>query len=398
MRAFSTFSLASGLQMNKDKSSLYCNGVTDSVVQAIENASGMRKATIPFKYLGVKIMHKRLGVLDCPCLVDRITERIQRLGAKKLSYAGRVVLISSVLSTLHSYWARVFIIPKTLRETSSGGMESHLTTQRKGGLGFKNLHAWNIALIAKYVWWVEKKADHMWVRWVHAIYIKDRIWKDYEPSSCSSWAWKRICQVKNRLKNQFFDANWRDLDQEYTAQLGYSWLVDEVDDVPWFPWIQNRMLLPKHSFHVWLVAQNRLLTQDRLIRMKIIQVNCCFLCSNAEESIDHLFFSCPYSQQCKQLLATWLDCFIPEQGIIQWWIGYRCRSLFMKQCIAAGIASLMYGIWFARNKCRLENVLPLPAGIIKQVKGAFRLQLQSCRLEHRDWRVLAWVTRLEQSM
>ncbi|XP_074297256.1 uncharacterized protein LOC141627961 [Silene latifolia] len=113
LRAFSTFSLASGLQMNKDKSNFYCNGVTDSVVQAIENASGMRKAAIPFKYLGVKIMHKRLGVLD-RLSVDRVTERIQRLGARKLSYAGRVVLISSVLSTLHSYWATVFIIPQTV--------------------------------------------------------------------------------------------------------------------------------------------------------------------------------------------------------------------------------------------------------------------------------------------
>ncbi|XP_074301131.1 uncharacterized protein LOC141632485 [Silene latifolia] len=367
LSAFSTFSLASGLQMNKDKSNFYCNGVTDSVVQAIENASGMRKAVIPFKYLGVKIIHKRLGVLDCQCLVDRVTKRIQRLGARKLSYAGRVVLISSVLSTLHSYWARVFIIPKTVMKKIESICRAFLwygknscerpnlvswkqicQPRRKGGLGFKNLHTWNLALIAKYVWWVEKKAAHLWV----------------------SWAWKRICQVKNRLKPLLFDATWRDLDQDYSTQMGYTWLADE----------------------------NRLLTQDRLFRMHIIQVNCCFLCGNAEESIDHLFFICPYSQKCKQLLAAWLDCFIPDQGVIQWWIEYRCRSLFMKQCIAAGIASLMYGIWFARNRCRIEHVLPLPAVIIKQVKGSFSMQLKSRRLEHRDWRVHAWVTRLEQSM
>ncbi|XP_074301046.1 uncharacterized protein LOC141632394 [Silene latifolia] len=398
LRAFSTFSLASGLQMNKDKSNFYCNGVTDSVVQAIENASEVGSFG-PAKYA-----------------VDRVTERIQRLGARKLSYAGRVVLISSVLSTLNSHWARVFIIPKTVMKKIESICGAFLwygndscerpnlvswkqicQPRRKGGLGFKNLHTWNLALIAKYVWWVEKKADHLWVKWVHAIYIKDRIWKDYEPFSCSSWAWKRICQVKNRLKPLLFDVTWRDLDQDYSTQMGYSWLVYEVDDVPWFPWIQNRMLLPKHSFHVWLIAQNRLLTQDRLFRMQIIQANCCFLCGNAEESIDHLFFICPYSQKCKQLLVAWLDCFIPDQGFIQRWIEYRCRSLFMKQCIAAGIVSLMYGIWFARNRCQIEHVVPLPAVIIKQVKGSFSMQLKSRRLEHRDWRVHAWVTRLEQS-
>ncbi|XP_074278270.1 uncharacterized protein LOC141601863 [Silene latifolia] len=68
LRAFGTFSLASGLQMNKDKSNFYCNGVTESIVQAIENALDMRRATIPFKYLGVKIMPKRLGILELSVL------------------------------------------------------------------------------------------------------------------------------------------------------------------------------------------------------------------------------------------------------------------------------------------------------------------------------------------
>ncbi|XP_074289313.1 uncharacterized protein LOC141614467 [Silene latifolia] len=216
--------------------------------------------------------------------------------------------------------------------------------KRKGGLGFKNLHNWNLALIAKYVLWVEKKAYHLWVRWVHAIYIKNKVWKDYEPSMCSSWAWKRICEVKNRFKQIIFDDAWRGLDQEYSAQVGYSWLEEEVADVHWYPWIQNRIMLPKHSFFIWLVVQNRLLIQDRLLKMNIIQENCCFLCGDSEESIDPLFFLCPFSQQCKQLLAAWLTCSVPDQEVISWWIGYRTRSLLPMHIIAAGLASVMYGI------------------------------------------------------
>ncbi|XP_074277279.1 uncharacterized protein LOC141600921 [Silene latifolia] len=157
LRAFSTFSLASGLHMNSGKSSFYCNGMGDSMVKDIESLTGMKRGSIPFKYLGVKIMPKRLGVLDFLCLVDKVTERIQRIGARQLSYAGRVVLISAVLSALHSYWARIFMLPKLVLKKIDTvcraflwyGTENkerpHLVAwaqicqpKKKGGLGFKN--------------------------------------------------------------------------------------------------------------------------------------------------------------------------------------------------------------------------------------------------------------------
>ncbi|XP_074291422.1 uncharacterized protein LOC141618214 [Silene latifolia] len=100
--------------MNSGKSIFYCNGVRDNIVTGIKEASSMKRGTIPFKYVGVNIMPKRLRILECQCLVDRVIERIQRLGAKKLSYTGRDVLITSVLSNLHSYWERIFILPKAV--------------------------------------------------------------------------------------------------------------------------------------------------------------------------------------------------------------------------------------------------------------------------------------------
>ncbi|XP_074298874.1 uncharacterized protein LOC141629839 [Silene latifolia] len=414
LSAFSTFSLASGLHMNSGKSSFDCNGVGDSMVKDIETLTGMKRGNISFKYLAVKIMPKRLGVLDCQCLVDKVTERIQRLGARQLSYAERVVLISAVLSSLHNYWADIFMLPKLVLKKIDSVCRAFLwygtknkerpylvawnqicQPKKKGGLGFKNLYQWNISLIAKYVRWVKKKADHLWVRWVHAIYIKDRLWKDYEPSISSSWAWKRICEVKNKLKHHMFDEAWRGNDQEYSVQLGYSWLAEEVADVPWYTWIRNRIMLPKHEVFIWLVARNRLLTQDRLMKMNIVQGNCCFLCGAAEETIDHLFFLCPFSQQCRQHIATWLDYPIPNQTVISWWLGYRDRSLLRKHIIAACMAHVMYSIWYVRNRCRLENVIPLHAVVIKQLKKLFILQLKPSCVGSSIRSVQTWITQLE---
>ncbi|XP_074303377.1 uncharacterized protein LOC141637860 [Silene latifolia] len=52
---------------------------------------------------------------------------------------------------------------------------------KEGDLGLRDLHSWNIAAIGKYVWWVAMKADHLWVKWVHVVYVKHSRWKDYEP-------------------------------------------------------------------------------------------------------------------------------------------------------------------------------------------------------------------------
>ncbi|XP_074292607.1 uncharacterized protein LOC141619489 [Silene latifolia] len=222
---------------------------------------------------------------------------------------------------------------------------------RRGGIPFSST--------GKYVWWVELKTDHLWVKWVHSVHLKNVTLRDYEPSINTSWAWRRICDVKNQLHSWLFDANWRAELPEYTVKLGYSWLVDEGSDVVWFRWVNNRIMLPKHKFFIWLVAQNRLLTQDRLMRMHIIQHNRCFVCKDAEEELNHLFLSCSFSRQCLRLLEDWLQMCLPIQEVTAWWLTVRARSLLLKQILAAVLAQLMYLIWHARNHCRMESVIPL---------------------------------------
>ncbi|XP_074301438.1 uncharacterized protein LOC141632827 [Silene latifolia] len=307
--------------MNNGKSNFYTNGISEAIVSSIETAPGMKRGGIPFRYLGVKIAPERLGILDCQSLVDKVTARIPSLGAKHLSYAGRITLIKSVLSNLHNYWARIFILPKVVlnqidaicgaflwhgqatKETPAlVSWKQICKPRRKGGLGLKNLHFWNVAMMGKYVWWIEKKTDHLWVKWVHSIYIKHSAWIDYEPTISTSWSWCRICAVKNQLKPWMFEDQWRQSNCDYTVKVGYKWLVDDAADVIWHPWTRNRLILPKHTFFIWLVAHQRLLTQDRLMRMQIAARNRCLLCDADEENIEHLFFQCSYSKRCVWLL------------------------------------------------------------------------------------------------
>lgn len=54
----------------------------------------------------------------------------------------------------------------------------------EGGLGFRRLHDWNVAAMTKYIWALAKKADTLWIKWVHMFVIKTKcMWTDYEGSS-----------------------------------------------------------------------------------------------------------------------------------------------------------------------------------------------------------------------
>ncbi|XP_074318871.1 uncharacterized protein LOC141655705 [Silene latifolia] len=235
-------------QLTMGKSNFYCNGVDNSLVKEIEELTGMQQGSVPFKYLGVNVSSKRLSVLDCHYLPEKIVARIRSLGSKKLSYAGRLVLIQTYL------WHE-----SDQKESPALVSWSQVCNPLKqGGLGLRDLHSWNIAAIGKYVWWVAMKTDHLWFKWVHSV-------------------------------------------EHYTLRQGYQWLKPDGDKVRWYPWMLNSWIIPRHTFLCWLVAQQRFLTQDRLLRMGIIQINCCFLCGLEEESHEHLFFGCIYSKICLQL-------------------------------------------------------------------------------------------------
>ncbi|XP_074289047.1 uncharacterized protein LOC141614188 [Silene latifolia] len=159
LRGFATFSAASGLQLNKSKSEIYFNGASSSTVANILQVYGFRRGTLPFKYLGIPISSNKLTKNEGMKLVDKIVARIRGWGTRHLSYAGRLTLVSSVLSTLHSYWATIFLIPNGIMNKISATCRNFLWSGKaeyrkapaiswdycclpkaKGGLGLRKLN------------------------------------------------------------------------------------------------------------------------------------------------------------------------------------------------------------------------------------------------------------------
>ncbi|KAK9756404.1 hypothetical protein RND81_01G094800 [Saponaria officinalis] len=130
------------------------------------------------------------------------------------------------------------------------------------------------------------------------------------------------------------------------------------------------------------------------MRMRICQENCCFLCGVEEESHDHLFFRCRYSVRCLNLVAGWLRLIVPVDGVFDWWVRLRVRSLLLKQIVAVAIYSLIYRLWMSRNACRLDRVLPIPTVLCSDVRNDVLLRISVCNDVVKYSRIRRWVQEL----
>ncbi len=71
----------------------------------------MLEGILPVRYLGVPLITKRLSSMDCESLVAKIIAQIDSWLVQKLSFAGRLKLLSCVLISLQVFWTKVFILP-----------------------------------------------------------------------------------------------------------------------------------------------------------------------------------------------------------------------------------------------------------------------------------------------
>ncbi|GKA59380.1 hypothetical protein Tco_0758693 [Tanacetum coccineum] len=107
------FSKISGLKPNMNKSTIFFSNMDMGEKCIILDILPFYVGTFPTRYLGVTLITKRLCKTERKQLVDKVKKRIGDWKNKFLSYAGRVQLIAYVLSSMHIYWAYIFLLLKS---------------------------------------------------------------------------------------------------------------------------------------------------------------------------------------------------------------------------------------------------------------------------------------------
>ena len=111
LRVFDVFDRMSGLRISMEKSTLFLAGVSNQKREEILSHFPFESASLPVRYLGVPPLTKNMTVLDYLPLIEKIRKRIGSWTGRFLSYAGRLQLIKSVITSLANFWMAAFRLP-----------------------------------------------------------------------------------------------------------------------------------------------------------------------------------------------------------------------------------------------------------------------------------------------
>ncbi|KAL0285171.1 UNVERIFIED_CONTAM: hypothetical protein Scaly_2826500 [Sesamum calycinum] len=148
-------------------------------------------------------------------LIDKVEARLAGWNHQNLSYAGRLQLIKSVLSTLHMYWASAFILPKGILQILEKKMRRFLwhgsgnakvaweqicKPKQEGGLGIRSLMITNQALMLKQLWrLIQNDGTSIWVEWIQRHRLRQStIWTFN--GATGSWGWKKLLKLRPLLQ------------------------------------------------------------------------------------------------------------------------------------------------------------------------------------------------------
>lgn len=390
---FRNFTLTSGLAASRNKSVVYFGNVKEQVRTQIIELCGFSKGKPLFRYLEVPISSKRSSAVDCEILVDKIA-LVSNVGDPETYLIRWVQLINSILMSLYTYWATIFIIPQSMLNSILSVCRNYLwegkelftksppitweticSDKTHGGLNVRDGKLWNIAAMGKYIWQVSMKSDNLWVKWIHWVYIhNDNFWLHVSPLD-ASWAWKKLCKLKHKFAP---GCQWT---MEHSSSETYKWLQLVTPKMPWRFWVWNKLNVPKHSIICWLAMWEHLRTKDKLYKLGVSEDDKCSICGGHSENITHLFFECVFSNHCITAILQWLGDPMTCRRIQGLWRRiqkHRQLSKFRRATVWAALAATLYLIWWARNEALWQKLVPRQDVIIGRIKRLLADRIRQC--------------------
>ncbi|KAG7600109.1 Ribonuclease H domain [Arabidopsis suecica] len=238
---------ASGQQLNTAKSSVMFGHEVDNITRTtIKDSIGIHKDGGMGSYLGLpeKIHGSKTQVFTF--VRDRLQKRLNTWSAKFLSKGGKEVLIKSIAQALPTYVMSCFLLPKAIRSKLSSAIANfwwktnedsngiHWIAWEKlcmpysdGGLGFRTLEEFNLALLAKQLWRLLRYPNSLLSRVLRGRYFRFSDPLQIGNSNRPSYGWRSIMAAKPLLISGL------------RRTIG-SGMLTRVWEDPWIPTIPAR--------------------------------------------------------------------------------------------------------------------------------------------------------------
>ncbi|KAL0429071.1 UNVERIFIED_CONTAM: LINE-1 retrotransposable element O protein [Sesamum radiatum] len=267
-RILEVYRKASGQEINFVKSSaVFSRNTPGDTKTVLAELLGIRLENKHDLYLGLPAAAFRSKRALFASLKDRIWKRIQGWHEKTLSLAGKATLIQSVVQVIPAYAMSCFRLPKILlKEFQSLSADffwndgdrprihwiewdKMCTSKLKGGLGFRNLEAFNLALLAKQLWRLITRPQCLVSRVLKARYFPRHHLFEAQVGTRPSFTWRSIIAARDFLKS---GCRWR---------IGSGHSVNVWKD-PWIPRKPSFRIITPNAANVQNLQVSALIRQD----------------------------------------------------------------------------------------------------------------------------------------
>lgn len=170
--------------------------------------------------------------------------------------------------------------------------------------------------------------------------------------------------------------------QTYSARHTYEALRNVQPQVPWHKEVWFSGGIPKHRFLTWLFVLNRCPTKDRMANWGLSVDQSCVLCNSAQETRDHLFFSCSYSwsiwsglvrrSPLTTLLSDWNDVLLLLKTL--------SLSMEWRLLLLLSWQATIYYCWSERNSRIHRSSFRDPSSLLHEIEKLIRRKIAAIRL------------------
>jgi hypothetical protein len=211
---------ASGQRINLDKSSVFFSkGCPEETRTAIKNMLNVQNESLSEKYLGMPSDVGRSVNGAFKYLRDRVWKHVQGWLEILLSVGGKEILIKSVAQAIPTFSMSCFRLPVGLcqhingllrnfwwgcrdgkRKTYWVSWEDMTMPKYAGGMGFRDIEIFNLALLAREAWRILQNPEALSARILKAIYYTNEDFLEAQRGSHPSQIWRAIIDGRDTLK------------------------------------------------------------------------------------------------------------------------------------------------------------------------------------------------------
>ncbi|XP_074296913.1 putative mitochondrial protein AtMg00310 [Silene latifolia] len=211
---------ASGQVVNFDKTTVsFSKGTREADKCAVADCLGVRTVEEQERYLGLPTVVGHSKRVVASVIRDKLTKKLQGWKGHLFSKAGREVLIKAVAQSIPTYAMSVFKLPDNFCEelrsivsrfwwgASNGKGKIPWIAWSKlcrpkcaGGLGFRDFHKFNLALLGKQAWRFLTDKSSLMVRVLGGKYFANGSFMAATLGTAPSFTWRGILEAREVLK------------------------------------------------------------------------------------------------------------------------------------------------------------------------------------------------------